>query len=387
MAQRIVGASGLAGETKVEIFPKQDSINPDLSNKKNEGGYGFAIKLPFSRNLKTGNRCYFVDANGQEIQRPDILRTIRRVTEQQVNQLLGNFDPVAAKLLRYIKEPCIGIYVLDGAPEGYRGVACWQLALRCQEWGLNQDETEDLLRRWNQRNEVGSEPYEDDEVTRTVQNVYGDKFAKKKAMCKNAWDTKHHLYATCIGLSYCKFYWDCQNRKKVKEQPDGKGQRRTAREEVANIEDDTKLYREYGWQYILSPTEQILLTVCLPELEKQKGYFPSRGQTLFTSAKELAQQSGIASALEIVKGLQRFGLVKVTPGSFKPGNPKESKGTGIQRAMPIPRPPEELFQEKLKKRDKKKTDGEQKKEPPQLPPGLPEKNPLEDEDVDFGRGS
>ena len=101
-------------------------------------------------------------------------------------------------------------------------------------------------------------------------------------------------------------------------------------------------YTATGWQYVLTPREQILLFYVIPLLEKLNKVYP--GNSLYTTYRELNKHTGINQRFfkEILRALMDYGLIIYIPGIQRLW---EHKATEIKRIIPPPKIPREYLNE------------------------------------------
>lgn len=172
------------GNTKIEIFPKQDCVPKE--------GLGNCIWLPLHSPDVARRRTVFLDSDFHSI--PDqwgSLGQVQRVGERRVRRALetmalktpANSSPVPNETQRFPRTkqfprlrnhapklaPCAQAVLLQGADEGNRNVALFTLAKHLRGAGLDQGAAEELVRAANVNCRP---PLSEQEVRGIVQSVF-----------------------------------------------------------------------------------------------------------------------------------------------------------------------------------------------------------------------
>lgn len=307
-------------QNTIEVYPKQNVIT----------GVGSCIKLPLGINRKSEKRSCFVDDGKVPVKdSAAFLQAVERVPESSIREILEVNDivlplaPASETVLSVdtlqppasittpppkFNEPCINDYWTNGAPEGRRGWADYQLGIRFKEMGLSVESALAELKIWRARCAPGKSPFTEVELENQVRNAYSK--GQEKACCIHAF-----LKEMCIGTQVCP----------VSKNP-GKGK-------VKQYHNNA-LYLLCGWQNILSAGDLLMVGFVLPFLEKKKGVHP--GEELLTFTEELEKWSGLSEPGRTLTRLKESGLIEYIPGIR--GGGKVRRPTIIRRITPVPRP-------------------------------------------------
>jgi hypothetical protein len=101
------------------------------------------------------------------------------------------------------------------------------------------------------------------------------------------------------------------------------------------------LWRDFilkGWQWVLSPTANMIYNIAIPEMEYRRGISP--GQTIYVQHRTIADIIGRKSHSRIGQFFRELDGHKLI--IYKPGDPlnKNRKASEIERIVPIPDVPE-----------------------------------------------
>ena len=180
------------GGTPIEVFPKQDAVEP--------GGYGNLVKLPLGVHAVSGKKSEFVPTQGWASGVEDVVpldsrlvpaagepggATVPAMRTAQGHQSDGPSSPF----------PCVDRILRDGVGEGYRDRAMFHLALYMYGHGIDQDLAEEACIR---ANEHFVPPLTEREVRQKVASAYRGRFAS--ARCGSDW-----LVDVCPGP--CRDGW------------------------------------------------------------------------------------------------------------------------------------------------------------------------------------
>ncbi|MEF8788222.1 MAG: primase C-terminal domain-containing protein [Planctomycetota bacterium] len=153
----------------VECFPAQDSVSRERP--------GNLIKLPLGVHRATGNRCLFVDENGQPISdQLDVLQNVERVPLEKLCRRLGvqdqgarptgsRDDTVTPSQLR----DCTRRLLQAGVPHGYRNECGAVAAADMKRAGYPRRAAAGALSAWNLRNDP---PLRPDELGSVLASIY-----------------------------------------------------------------------------------------------------------------------------------------------------------------------------------------------------------------------
>lgn len=185
-------------------------------------------------------------------------------------------------------------------------------------------ETEEQIKKrldtWNRQN---LPPLPQKEIKGILKQCFVTDFKgnyKYKYSCKGKYTELLQFEEACIGKEYCYYFRDNYANKGYKAPPIN--------------------YISTGWQYVLTPREQLLLFLVIPKLETLKKVYP--GNTLCTTYRELHKHTGINQRYfsEILQALKDYGLIDYTPGTQRQW---EHKATEIKRIIPLPKTPKEFI--------------------------------------------
>lgn len=207
--------------------------------------------------------------------------------------------------------PCIAVYFMEGCKGGLYSLkpnpACHLIAVELCRLGTVDAEAMALLKRWNKRCRI-SLPERDigGAVSTAYRNIY-------KYGCHHA-----NLSYTCMGKDNCPFI----------------------RQGIGTYKKKV-LWRDFvlkGWQWVVSPTANMIYNIAIPEMEYRRGISP--GQTIYVQHRVIAEIIGRKSHSRIGQFFEELDDKRLIV--YKPGDPlkKNHKASEIIRIVPIPDIPE-----------------------------------------------
>jgi len=207
----------------------------------------------------------------------------------------------------YEIRPCIAVYFMEGCRGGLYPLkpnpVCHLIAVEFCRLGTVDAEAIYLLKKWNKRCNVSFAERDIGGVVSTAyRNVYN-------YGCRHT-----NLSHTCIGKENCPFIKQGVGSYKKK-----------------------VLWRDFilkGWQWVISPTANMIYNIAIPEMEYRRGISP--GQTIYVQHRVIAEIIGRKSPSRIGQYLKELDNRRLIV--YIPGDPlkKNRKASEIIRVVPIP---------------------------------------------------
>jgi hypothetical protein len=193
------------------------------------------------------------------------------------------------------------------------------IAIDLRKNGYTEEQIHKRLNIWNRNNLPPLKPSEIKGILTSCFKQKANGVYKYNPGCNGRYTELLQLEGACLGTETCIYYLTNYVKKGIKRKVN---------------------YMAIGWQYVLTPREQILLFYVIPELEKLKRVYT--GHKLITNYRELHKYTGIDQKYfkDILGALKQYGLIEYTPGTQRLW---EHKGTEIKRIIPPPKIPAEYI--------------------------------------------
>lgn len=141
LAEAVAVAGDAPDGVGIEIYPKQDAVNP--------GEFGNLIKLPFAVHRKTGRRALWVTRAGEVKNQAQFFANI----PANAPSVLPEYAPPAPRKTRHSADvlvrrellPCAVRAISEGASEGQRNWTAYRLACHFKRANIGEAEGENLI--------------------------------------------------------------------------------------------------------------------------------------------------------------------------------------------------------------------------------------------------
>lgn len=177
----------LMHDINIEVYPKQQS---------NTRTFGNTIKIPLGVHQKTGERCFFVNANFEphedqwkvlsDVQLVDpewVYKNVKKVESKNSTTMNGEYK-------RY-NPLCLVEVMEEGCNEGLRDEATFRIANYFHSKDMPEYMARDSINAWNRLNDP---PLEEDVIDIKIESAYKSDYPWKPCHLP-VWD--HHCHSSC----------------------------------------------------------------------------------------------------------------------------------------------------------------------------------------------